>query len=1618
MANKNSVYVQSLVDFILDTKPYHSKLTEIVEEYRFSDEMTVHFDERLFSSVMTKAAWTYSHFADGVSSPAPTTLIHRLVSPQFRGMPLNSDANSRGAFKVGRDENTDLPLVPLAFDPKSIQGVGLADAFVQRGGIGTKNEALLEGHDVFLSHGAYVFSIKQTINAANQYLPLYTERRAEGVLAHATAVAQAQALNKSNPTSAISLIQVILTRIANQLALTPNATASAALATAQAIVTAGTTLPQTYEALINALKTANTPMIAGGWLNWDQVHSQLSAYTTSLFMNEYSDLAPRADGSGIGREAGALMYADVLDRTDVTITAITPNTNRPDYEEYTLIAVADDAFFVRGSVTGMIGQASVGAFGSPITFTSPQISFKVAKASSGAPALTLDDEITLTPKAKITIHESAPLETWSLIKINPMAYSRPVLFSTRYGYLIDSTAQQNMITVLDSAFPTGTVTIQATSSTSFTVTISAEPSYSAVATVGVPFNDGRLAFTIIAGSEYTFEVGDAFFIEIENETPIAEGLDLFYGFDMDPYDGDVYRYNTVNSAVQDYLRKLDFGWDSRFTSYDLTSFNLELAQTAVNNRQWRLRALPNTARPLPLQNSSPSNQVNLIASNDPTNPNAPAQYDMTNNVTSEGPQSATDPDLVTDLRLWYADSFALEYWDEGTSTWISVGTVPVGSTYTNSTHGLTFTLVPAAKPFIAARLTSSWYGSSGATYSEPFTDLSSFTVTSGNGALFTLVSTAHGPGMNIASQNTGTVARRVKNIGSITAETISAKFQVTASNSDDAAILVFSAAAEQVVINPRREGAFDAQRRAYVSVGTETIAVSPTGLTVGNWYQADITIAPGAGNTVVVLRDLSTNAIVQTTALVNSHNAPVVTAIRFDVDSGGATCATQYADIDLTAPLAVVSETVDGGDVIQWTVLNDPPIQNEPAGLTSPRAPRLIMHGDSYHDSIPAKWTLQFIGDGVYTVQGTYTTGDDNGSQILTTPITVTMSADGRSFRNDDLGLHWTVVTGSTGLGAGDSFAIETFERKPMFMVHGSVSGWQPDAALNEWYWNGKIGFKLHGPDVALYENNLRLNGSPWTTSAGVVTLEHVRADAPTAVYTIRSHNNGHWTLYRNGEVVGDGTSEVADKYVSVSLPTAVAGKIFTLQVIADDFALPLGHDLAIVRTSPGRAPVSGDFVLLSRTEQDNIQISIKAKDSAHSTVLSQLAPVTIDLRYVDHSANSGVPLSNTSPETAVLPGWIPALLTKFDSATSVAEFSDPATSVVVRAAATGEKIGTVESIGTTPVEPVIFRWDSAFAAKYLPLNAEATIVTLGSGMDDRVNVNMTEGIQFLLSGGGLNEDALFADSMTVHIDEDPQFKIKSTYEGSFTVNIEDGPFGGFLPGYDNLPFDFEDGVDGYFDAGQAFTAYFQQAKELAMKNVLTPQEQATFNDLMGLIGAYTNDPASMTLAQFITAINADPPVNYTPTSIGFGIPALGLGMQIEERPTGSASTNVIEAMTVRIVDFGNTYDQYGFDYGQMDTPPEEMMTVFSNDLPPLPTTGLPPNGTLYANFETPLFIPAPGGRVIDISFAAEVVVTPAFYVWRPTESAPRRVPVVEKITSRLFRFTVPAGSELKLVVV
>ena len=66
-ANKNSLYVQSLVSFLNDTKPYRCKITEVVEEYRFFDEIFVHMKERFFNNTTLKSSYPYNFFSAGAN---------------------------------------------------------------------------------------------------------------------------------------------------------------------------------------------------------------------------------------------------------------------------------------------------------------------------------------------------------------------------------------------------------------------------------------------------------------------------------------------------------------------------------------------------------------------------------------------------------------------------------------------------------------------------------------------------------------------------------------------------------------------------------------------------------------------------------------------------------------------------------------------------------------------------------------------------------------------------------------------------------------------------------------------------------------------------------------------------------------------------------------------------------------------------------------------------------------------------------------------------------------------------------------------------------------------------------------------------------------------------------------------------------------------------------------------------------------------------------------------------------------------------------------------------------------------------------------------------------------
>jgi hypothetical protein len=1494
-ANKNSTYIGSLVSFLQDTKPYHCKITEVIEEYQFFDSMSVAITEKMFSTNIARAAWEYSFFSGGQSVPPPTMQVKRLTSPLFHGLNINSEADQEntGAFKVGRDECTDI-MVPYAYDPRTMAEPGFSDAFVQRNGSRSTNEPLIEGLDVHQSHGAYVFQIKEVLSlqpivtgrfdniynvtdgpfpfqvllgfdsdvlivlgpavqidlhtiaitgpghvkatgfsTAPNYLPEFTERPNEDLLAWATAMTQIQALDVSNPTSAVNRISVIMDQIAAQLILTPNLPAQAALLTIQDTL-AIPALPSTYSELLDALVAGSTPIITGfdAWIGDDAVppfanryvNKKLDEYSPSLYFNHFTDMNIREDG--------ALGYNDVI-RADLHLSNIQGDFTRENYEEFTVeLLDTFGAFRVTGSSTGVIGT---GVIGTP--FNQPQLSFT---STAGTSAFAVNDVFYITPRAKITIHATAPLEAWSIIKVNPMAFTRPLVVAAHIGHLIDQDGDRGKITVLDPTFPVSTLTLFATSSTSFQLTSSVELTYTPVITVGVPFDDGRLAFTIVPGVPNTFSAGDKFFIEIVNPEPFAEDLDLYYGYDLDSYDADGLIANTLTLTDPDYQQKLGFDFDSRFVDYDVAAFGLHIEQTATDNLQWRLRAIADTSQPLKLQNTTPTNKVNEVATDDPLNPNPGApQFDMPDNVTAEGPQSATDPDTATDIFLWYSNGFALEYFSAG--TWHFVDTIALNTPYVNTTYGISFTIVPAPTPFIAGKVHSSWF--------------------------------------------------------------------------------------------PAISGSF-------------------------------------------------------------------------------------------------LEEDIDGGDVIAWTVKNSPPVQDGHAELISQRVPRLIMHADSFYDCTPARFLAVFTDESSYTLEAYYTTGIFNGLPVTGYPVLVDMAQTGNSYHDVVNKVHFTFYAGGTSMAAGDTFTFETLDQAPSYLVYGSNSGWQPDAVLNKWYWNGKIGFKITSPVVEAYDEDMnRIAGdTSWTTDSGLISLQYIRPDAPSGTYVLSSHIDGHWMLQRESEVVGTGDTEISDRYMTLNTPSAINGSRVIFKVRGDRHNLSLGNHLAIVRTTPGKMPTADDFVLFERTATDNMQLAIQALDGTHELALEPLNRLNIDQRFVNINALSGVPLVNTSPETGLLQGWVPLVLERYDIGSSLAQFSDPTQKTVVRAAATGETIGTITSTGETLNDKVLFTWDSNFVDSYLPLNAQTNIVALGSsGMNENIQFKITDDVWFLLDGGGLDEDALFTEVATVSIVDSPVFNVRSTYGDSFSTSLADGPFGGFLPGYDNTRFDFEtesgdlnneNGGGGAYDLGQSFTGYFDRAKELYAKSLHTPlsiAEQRELEDNESRIDAYTTGTgiADTTIGQFLTALNAD--LYNGTTTPGFGFPVIGLGISVETDVVADASTSITETMVFTVTDIGDPMDASGLDIHPMDARADSIAIMSVTALPPL-APGMPPLGMAYVDYDTLLVTPIEV-LIVQLAFKDAPLVTPTVYVWVQGAVAPVLIQTVERVNPRLYKVALAAAAVVKVIV-
>ena len=156
-----SKHVDSLIDYILDVKPYHTKLLQVSEEYTFADDINVDAsDEHSFVIFMGADIVDPSTYA-GTGRPSSKSWLNSFVSngarrkfqaPLVAHPKFMSHLNSEN-FVCGVDDDTQIPGLTLgAFNQVRWDGPGIT--------LVTKNSTQQqENVDFFISHGVYSFDI-------------------------------------------------------------------------------------------------------------------------------------------------------------------------------------------------------------------------------------------------------------------------------------------------------------------------------------------------------------------------------------------------------------------------------------------------------------------------------------------------------------------------------------------------------------------------------------------------------------------------------------------------------------------------------------------------------------------------------------------------------------------------------------------------------------------------------------------------------------------------------------------------------------------------------------------------------------------------------------------------------------------------------------------------------------------------------------------------------------------------------------------------------------------------------------------------------------------------------------------------------------------------------------------------------------------------------------------------------------------------------------------------------------------------------------------------------------------------------------------------------------------
>lgn len=518
MTISTTVIIDSLEDYVLDIKPYHSKLSDVIIEYEFFDDVKVKVNEKHQFQILLNSIWGDSY----ISGPSYAVTKYPLRS-SFSAPTFFSFLN----FFNGSD-----------FDAQLLSDTGIRAyntrhrkdfKLLKKNGI-----PQLEGHDFFQSKGAYTFDI-----LPNQKIVQTSHTQSMTP----TDVKDAKPIFRNSYEFNVGVVSVVVHE------------------------------GHGYTDAMNIQ-----------YLNQqDGIHRFQAIYNgtviASFDANNFVTI-PKVNGTEPGVELAVTIDTDFFpfapNQTVFIVTNWTTAVQNHPLTIFTVDEFENNDFIesIQIRIRSILGQnptfnIKIPNFGNRIAtggmlFAQNNLKFKINKTPLFNQLVTASNYskfvFEINPQRKLIVAPDAPLETWSLIKINPISYSRPKM-------RLSNVAEMSILNMW-AGTPSQKWTVTALNSTTFNIVGSISGHCGVVYANNNPWDvidsTGQKQFDVIiqtptGSAPYTPIPGDFYTFSITNPNAFTPQFNLVFGYDLVEYDAPYYdtRFQHYNIDVMDFEMAAD-----------------------------------------------------------------------------------------------------------------------------------------------------------------------------------------------------------------------------------------------------------------------------------------------------------------------------------------------------------------------------------------------------------------------------------------------------------------------------------------------------------------------------------------------------------------------------------------------------------------------------------------------------------------------------------------------------------------------------------------------------------------------------------------------------------------------------------------------------------------------------------------------------------------------------------------------------------------------------------------------------------------------------------------------------------------------------------------------------